>query len=234
MAEQKKLAKRLRMFKELDEASLLAAISETTMGDAELKAANDGMEHLYNRGKVIQEQSTEATETTARAPKRTKEDNFKLFLKQFLKDLGNYEFRQELDQFQIGIENYLTFRKELHGDFHLHLRDTYLAKIDSYQDKINRVVLLLAHDRGFIWDQEQREHESMGAGNWKERVQTLGYSHRTVSNYISFFNLCEDYPRILTSSAYFSEWCCFLSRFKGELKKNGTLATRCSESLMME
>ena len=97
-------------------------------------------------------QRTEATETTARAPKRTKEDNFKLFLKQFLKDLGNYEFRQELDQFQIGIENYLTFRKELHGDFHLHLRDTYLAKIDSFQDKISRVDLLLAHDRGFIWD----------------------------------------------------------------------------------
>ena len=71
------------MFTQLDEATLVAAISTSILDHGALKAANDGMKHLYNTCKDVQDQSTEPTETTARAPKRTKEDNFKLFLDQF-------------------------------------------------------------------------------------------------------------------------------------------------------
>ena len=72
-----------------------------------------------------------------------------------MKDLTNYEFRQDLDQFEIGIGNYLSFRKGMLRDFNIQLRGSYLAEIDNFKRKINRVDLLLAHDRGFIWNQEQ-------------------------------------------------------------------------------
>ena len=162
-------------------------------------------------------------ETKISAPQRTKEEIFKLFRHQFLKDLGDYELRQDLDQLKIGTEDYLSFRNGLRTDFQIHFRS-----------QINRVDLLQAHNRRFIWDQEQRAHESTEAGNWKEKVQTLGFFYRTVTNHIIFFNLSTDYPRILTSSSYFTEWCTFLGRFKEELKKNTTLSIRCAEALNME
>ena len=58
MADQMKLAKRLRMFKQCDEATLVAAISTSTLDHRALKAPNDGMEHLYNICKDIQDQSS--------------------------------------------------------------------------------------------------------------------------------------------------------------------------------
>ena len=231
MAEEKKLAKRLRTFKQSDEATLVAALYTTTMNQIDLKAANEGMDHLYNTCKQIQQESMEPTETTTSTSQRTIEESFKLFLDQFLEDLRKYELRQDLDQFKIGIEDFLSLRNGLHTDFQIHLRETYLTKIVKYQSKINRVDLLLAHDRGFIWDQEQRAHELMEAGNWKENEQILCYSYRTVTNYINFFNLSTYYPRILTSSSYFTECCTFLRRFKEELKKNTTLSIRCAEAL---
>ena len=230
MAEAKKLAKRLRTFKEFDEATIVAAITTTGI---DLETANEGMNHLYNLCKEISSDDDQ-TKATKAPTKRTKEQSFNLFLDQFLKDLGNYEMRQDLDRFQVGIDAYLSFRKKMLAEFDIRHRENYLRAINNYQGKLNRVDLLLAHDRGFIWHQVQAEHHSVEANNWKEKVQALGYSHRTVTNYINFFNLCELYPRILTSSAYFSEWSTFLSRFKEELKKNTTLSTRCAEQLMME
>ena len=76
MAEEKKLAKRLRTFKQFDEATLVAALSTTTMNQIVLKAANDGMDHLYNTCNQIQQELREPTETTISAPKRNKEERF--------------------------------------------------------------------------------------------------------------------------------------------------------------
>ena len=58
--------------------------------------------------KQIQQESMEPTEReTTSGPQRTKEESFKLFRDQFLKDLGKDELRQDLDQFKMGIEDYL-------------------------------------------------------------------------------------------------------------------------------
>ena len=232
MAEEMKLAKRLRMFKNFDEATIVAAITTTGLDYRGLKQANEGMEALYNKCQDIQENQPKTT--VSPMPKQNKEQLFKLFMDQFLKDLAKYELSQELDQFEIGIGGYLSFRQKMIGDFDIRLRETYLTEIDKVQKRINRVDLLLAHDRGFIWNQEQSTHDPKVDGSWKERVQTLGYSHRTITNYISFYLLSTTYPRILTSSAYFSEWCAFLPKFKEEITKNTTLSIRCSEPLMME
>ena len=113
--------------------------------------------------------------------------------------ITKYELRQDLDQFEIGIGKYLSFRKGMLRDFDIQLRDCYLAEIDTFQGKINQIDLLLPHDLGFIWNQGQSTRDSKD--NCKERVQTLGFSHRTVTNYIKFFHLSTKYPRILTSSA---------------------------------
>ena len=142
-----------------------------------------------------------------------------------MKDFTKYEFRQDLDKFEIGIGNYRSFQKGMLRDFNIQLNDSYLAEI-------NRVDLLLAHDRGFIWNQEQSAQDHKD--NWKERVQTLVYSYRILTNYINFFHFSTTFQRILTSSAYFSDLCTLLSRFKGEFKKNTTLSTSCSQPHMTE
>ena len=135
---------------------------------------------------------------------------------------------------QVSSWNWHLSPKKMLTEFDIRLRENYLTAINNYRYKLNRVDLLLAHDRRLIWHQVQAAHHSVDANNWKEKVQTLGYFHRTVINYINFFNLCELYPRILTSSAYFSEWCTFFSGFEEALKKNNTLSTRCAKQLMME
>ena len=232
MAEEMKLAKRLRMFKNFDEATIVAAITTTGLDYRDLKNANEAMENLYNNCNDIQENQPKTTASPV--PKQNKEQLFKLFMDQFLKDLVKYELSQDLDRFQIGIGGYLSFRQQMFGDFNIRLRDAYLTEIDKVQKGINRVDLLLAHDRGFIGNQEQSAHDPKFNGSWKERVQTLGYSHRTISNYMNFYQLSSAYPRILTSSAYFSEWCTFLPKIKEEITKNTTLSIRCSQPLMME
>ena len=92
MSEEKKPAKRLRLFQQFDEATIVAAVSTTTMDNRELKAANEGIERFYNICKEIDEISTENEHTkTTSPPKGTKAQVFKLFLDQFLKDLTKYE-----------------------------------------------------------------------------------------------------------------------------------------------
>ena len=197
MAEEMKLAKRLRMFKNFDEATIVAAITTTTGLDyRDLKNANEAMENLYKNCKDIEENQPKTTASPV--PKQNKEQLFKLFMDQFLKDLAKYELSQDLDHFEIGIGGYLSFRQQMFGDFNTGLRDAYLTEINKVQKGINRVDLLLAHDRGFIWNQEQSANDPKVNGSWKERVHTLGYSHRTISNYINFYQLSSTYPRILT------------------------------------
>ena len=95
---------------------------------------------------------------------------------QFLKGI-TYKFHQDLDEFKIGIGNYLAFPKRTLRYFNIQLHDAYVAQIDIFQWKLNRVDILLAHNRGFFWNQEQSAHNLKVTDNWKERVQTFGYSH---------------------------------------------------------
>ena len=46
MSEERKLAKRLRMFKQFDEATIAATVATTTMDYRDSKAANERMERL--------------------------------------------------------------------------------------------------------------------------------------------------------------------------------------------
>ena len=59
MSEKKKLAKILRMFKQFDEATVVAAVTTTKMEYSYLKAASECMERLYNICKEIDEIATE-------------------------------------------------------------------------------------------------------------------------------------------------------------------------------
>ena len=133
MSKWKKLAKRLRMFKHFDEATIVAAVTATTMDYSYLEATDEGMERLYNICKKIDEKSTENEHTKGTSPtKRTKEQVFELFLDQFLKGPKKYGFRQSLEQFEVGIGNYLSIRKDMLRGSDVQLRDSYLAKIDNF------------------------------------------------------------------------------------------------------
>ena len=71
MAEKKKQTKKLRLFKQFNDAKVVAAITTTSIMDCrKLRATNESMEHFYNNCNDIQE--TEPTYTAILAPKRTK------------------------------------------------------------------------------------------------------------------------------------------------------------------
>ena len=115
---------RHRMFKQLDEATNVAAITTTTMNHRDLKAGNEGMEPLYNICTDIDEIITENEhKKTTSPPKGTKEQVFKFFVDQLLKKFTKYEFRPDLDQLEIGIGNYLSFQKSMLRDFKFQLHD---------------------------------------------------------------------------------------------------------------
>ena len=82
---------------------------------------------------------------------------FQIIAGYFLKDLSNYELRQVLELFEIGIGNYLSFRKGMFKDFDIQLRVAYIAEIEKLQKGINRVYLLLTHDRG-LFGIDYRQH----------------------------------------------------------------------------
>ena len=82
---------------------------------------------------------------------------FQIIAGSFLKDLSNYELRQVLELFEIGIGNYLSFRKGMFKDFDIQLRVAYIAEIEKFQKGINRVDLLLTHDRG-LFGIDYRQH----------------------------------------------------------------------------
>ena len=56
MAEEKKLGKILRLFEQIDEATIVAAITSTTMNHRGSQTANEGMENFYH---IFKEISTE-------------------------------------------------------------------------------------------------------------------------------------------------------------------------------
>ena len=100
MSGEKKLAKRLKKYKQFDEATIIAAVTTATMGYRDLKATIESMEHLYKTCKEIDEISMENEHTkTISPPKWTKKQVLILFLDQFSKNLAKYEFHQDLDRF---------------------------------------------------------------------------------------------------------------------------------------
>ena len=199
MSEEKKLAKRLRMFRQFDEATIVAEVTTTTMDYRDLKAANEGMERLYNICTEIDEISAEMTTQAQFRPQNEPKNKFSIYSWiNSWKILQNLHFARTWTSLKLELQLSL-FSKSLLRDFNFQLRDSYLAENDNFQEKINRVNLLLAQDRGFIWNQEQSAHDPKD--NWKEGVRILGYSYRCVANCINFFHRSTIYPRILTSSA---------------------------------
>ena len=68
MSEEKKLAKRLSLFVQFDDNTIVAAVTKTTMEYGDLKAANEGLERLYNICKEVDETSAEVEHTKTFSP----------------------------------------------------------------------------------------------------------------------------------------------------------------------
>ena len=76
MSEEKQLANRLRTFKQFDEATIVDAVSTTTMDYRDLKTAKEGMERLYNTCRKIDEISTENEHTKTTSPRKEPRNKF--------------------------------------------------------------------------------------------------------------------------------------------------------------
>ena len=76
MSEEKKLVNRLRMFKNFDEATIVAADSTTTMKYGDMKAAKEGMDRLYNICKEVDDLSTENEHTKTTSTQNEQKNKF--------------------------------------------------------------------------------------------------------------------------------------------------------------
>ena len=65
----------------------------------------------------------------------------------------------------------------------------------------------------------------------KKLLNDKGYSYSSIQSYINFSQACENYPMILVSTDYYSEWQKFHTIFLAEVQKDSQLQSRCMTEL---
>ena len=150
-----------------------------------------------------------------------------------LKNLSEYE-NDELDSWDINVEDYFKFRTSLYEkevSALLQHSNDWLTKIEQTQGKINRLSLLLVYDRGYIYEQLLQQTRSKGM-DWVYYCEhTLKKCSKTVNQSILFYKHCFEYPRLLVSQATASEWYQHQKEFIRYIEGDASLVTRFQLSL---
>ena len=171
--------------------------------------------------------------------KRTKTELFQLFFTKFKKYLLQYEHQETLDMFEVSEPEYfynkrsrISFHNKLRNSFNVGEFEIYSTTVNNMEGKLNRLYLLTMSDRGYIWGKAKQNHHDNNKGiPWKQLLNDKGYSYSTIQSYINFSQACENYPRILVSTDYYSEWKKFLTMFLAEVQKDSQLQSRCLTEL---
>ena len=227
-----KLAKNFKQFSSFDETLITGALSSTSLSEEnlnELTNLTNQMITFCKEKKCIPDNTAEHDSGTG---KRTKTELFQLFLSKFKKELLNYEHQETLDKFEVNVPEYLSFRDKLRNSFDVSEFESYLTTVNNMEGKLNRLYLLTISDRGFIWGKVKQNHQENNKDiPWKQLLNDKGYSYSTIQSYINFSQACENYPRILVSTDYYSEWRKFLTMFLAEVQKDSQLQSRCMTEL---
>ena len=184
---------------------------------------------LCKENKCIPDNTAELESETG---KRTKTELFQLFLSKFKKGQLNYEHEETLDKFEVNVQEYFSFRDKLRNSFNVGEFESYLTTLNNKEGKLNLLYLLTISDRGYIWGKVKQNHQENNKDiPWKQLLNDKGYSYSIFQSYIIFSQACENYPRILVSTDYYSEWKKFLTMFLAEVQKDSQLQSRCMTEL---
>ena len=109
---------------------------------------------------------------------------------------------------------------------------SYLTTFNNKEGKLNRLYLLRNSDRGYIWGKVKQDHQENNKDiPWKRLLNDKVYSYSTNESYKNFSQACQNYPRILVSTDYYSEWKKIRSIFFAEVQKDSQLQSRCMTEL---
>ena len=223
---------KLAKFWSFVESLITVALSCTSLSEKnlnELTSLTTQMITFCKENKCIPDNTAELESESG---KRTKTELFQLFLSKFKKDLPSYEHQETLDKFEVNVPEYLSFHNKLRNSFNIGEFEPYLTTVNNMEGKLNRLYLLTISDRGNIWGKVKQNHQENNKDiPWKKLLNAKGYSYSTVQSYVNFSQACENYPRILVSTDYYSEWKKFLTRFLAEVQKDSQLQSRCMTEL---
>ena len=105
----------------------------------------------------------------------------------------------------------------------------YITELNIFENQANRVLLVLAGDRGFIYS-KMRDCLQKNI-TWKEYIIGQKLSYTTVNNHIQFHKLVAEFPRVLISSASKAEWFQFMKQFKVAIRDDDSMKTRLAAIL---
>ena len=122
------------------------------------------------------------------------------------------------------------FKMDLYHSFHPMYYQRYLTELIIFENQANRVLLILASDRGFIYSKMRKDCLQKNI-TWKEYIIGQKLSYTTVNNHIQFHELAVEFPRVLISSASKTEWFKLMKQFKELIRDDDIMKTRLAISL---
>ena len=223
-----KLAKNFKQFSPFDETLLTVALSSTSLSAENLNELTNLTTQMITFCKVNKCIPDNTAEHESEIGKRTKPELFQVFFSKFKKDLLNYEHQETLDKFEVNVPEYLSFRDKFRNSFNVGEFESYLTTVNNMEGKLIRLYLLTISDRRYILGKVKQVHQENNKDiPWKQLLNDKGFSHSTIQSYVNLIQACENYPRILVSTDYYSEWKRFLTRFLAEIQKDSQLQSRC-------
>ena len=227
-----KLAKNFKKLSSFDETLITGPLSNASLSTEDLNGLTNLTTQLIAFFKNNKATPDNTAENEIETGKRTKAEFFQFFFTKFKKDLLQYEHQETLDKFEVNVPEYLSFHNKLKNTFSVGEFETYLTTVNNVEGKLNRLYLLTMSDRGYIWGKlKQDHHDNNKEIHWKQLLNDKGYSYSTIQIYINFSLACENYPRILVSTDYYSDWKKFLTMFLAEVQKGSQLQSGCLTEL---
>ncbi len=217
----------------------LTKIDERTMAVVLSRKDPEQLEELFTLCSGIKnecfrelDEEQEVTDPQKKGKKANKTTVFyTMFLPRQISFLEAYEENAELDSFSVDVQGYFQFKHEkLHNQFDHHDVEGILTKIGEYEGKCNRLLLLFARDRGFVY-QKIKENCAENNISFKQELRRLSLAYSTVSKYIQLYTLIEMYPRILASKSPVIDWITYMSLFQKYLEENEEMGVRFGEPL---
>ena len=150
------------------------------------------MDQLSNQIKIEDDKPT--NQTTSDTP------NFEAFFSAFKNELRAFEESDRKDSLMFSSVEYFQFKTSLYDSFDPAYYKRYIWQIYTFESQANRVLVFLATDRGLIYS-TMREDCLLKNIKWREFLVGQKLSYTTVNNHIQFYDLVEEYPRVLISRA---------------------------------
>ena len=156
--------------------------------------------------------------------------NFEAFFISFKHELRAYEESDKMDCLMFSTVDYFRFQVNLYHSFNPKYYQRYIKDLIIFENQANRVLLLLASDRGFIYS-KMREDCVQKNITWKEYIIVQKLSSTTVNNHFQFHELVVEFPRVLISGASKTELFKFMKQFEGAIQDDDSFKTRLATSL---